>query len=152
VRVSQYTEQSLRDAVSKSFSWSSVCRLVGVKPATGSQTYLTKKCKNLGIDSSHFTGRLWSKGKKLGSKRPIEDYLSNKVFIGSHSLKLRLWKDGLKPKFCEVCRFFEWMGKEIPLELDHIDSNHDNNSLDNLMILCPTCHAQKTRHERKIRD
>lgn len=27
------------------------------------------------------------------------------------------------------------------LEIDHIDGNHENNSKNNLRILCPNCHA-----------
>lgn len=29
----------------------------------------------------------------------------------------------------------------IPLELEHIDGNHKNNSITNLVILCPNCHS-----------
>ena len=34
------------------------------------------------------------------------------------------------------------MGKPIVLQLHHKDGNNQNNSLDNLMILCPNCHSQ----------
>jgi hypothetical protein len=34
------------------------------------------------------------------------------------------------------------MGRPIPLEMDHIDGNNDNNVIDNLRILCSNCHAQ----------
>jgi len=43
---------------------------------------------------------------------------------------------------CQVCGLSEWMGKEIPLELDHIDGNSDNNDEVNLRLICPNCHAQ----------
>lgn len=42
---------------------------------------------------------------------------------------------------CESCGLSEWLGQPIPLELDHIDGNPDNNSETNLRLICPTCHA-----------
>lgn len=33
------------------------------------------------------------------------------------------------------------MGRDIPLELDHIDGERSNNLLENLRLLCPNCHA-----------
>ena len=43
---------------------------------------------------------------------------------------------------CEVCDLTEWRGEAIPLELDHIDGNADNNQENNLRLICPNCHAQ----------
>lgn len=43
---------------------------------------------------------------------------------------------------CEVCGFEEWNGKPIPIELDHIDGDSDNNAEANLRLICPNCHAQ----------
>jgi 5-methylcytosine-specific restriction endonuclease McrA len=43
---------------------------------------------------------------------------------------------------CEVCRGTEWMGQSIPLQIDHIDGNSDNNAPDNFRLICPNCHAQ----------
>lgn len=43
---------------------------------------------------------------------------------------------------CSVCNLYEWNEKEIPLELDHIDGNHHDNSRNNVELLCPNCHAQ----------
>ena len=34
------------------------------------------------------------------------------------------------------------MGANIPLVVDHIDGNPENNSLDNLRTVCPNCDAQ----------
>jgi Zn finger protein HypA/HybF involved in hydrogenase expression len=83
-----------------------------------------------------------------GKTRPIEDYLSNRVAISSDPLRKRLVKEGFKKFECEVCGLGEWMGEEIPLHLDHVNGNHNDNSLENLKILCPTCHAIKTRKDR----
>lgn len=43
---------------------------------------------------------------------------------------------------CEICKETEWMGKPIPLVFDHIDGNSDNNTLDNLRLVCANCDRQ----------
>ena len=43
---------------------------------------------------------------------------------------------------CERCGLGEWMGEPIPLELDHISGDTDDNRAENLRLLCPNCHAQ----------
>ena len=58
-------------------------------------------------------------------------------------------KDSTRKKFllkkrshrCECCGITEWLGHPVPLELDHIDGNSDNNDEMNLRIVCPNCHA-----------
>lgn len=43
---------------------------------------------------------------------------------------------------CEVCHNDTWMGQPIPLQLDHVDGDSDNNLRQNVRLLCPNCHAQ----------
>ncbi|MGB7338353.1 MAG: HNH endonuclease signature motif containing protein, partial [Phototrophicaceae bacterium] len=42
---------------------------------------------------------------------------------------------------CEICGLSEWLNQPIPLELDHIDGDPDNNVESNLRLICPNCHA-----------
>ena len=42
---------------------------------------------------------------------------------------------------CEECGLSEWQDQPIPLELHHRDGNRANNKLNNLVLLCPNCHA-----------
>lgn len=42
---------------------------------------------------------------------------------------------------CNHCKLSEWMGVEIPLEIDHKDGDHSNNARENLEAICPNCHA-----------
>ena len=72
-------------------------------------------------------------------------YLSNITPIQSCELRVLLIDAGLKEAACEKCGLKEWQGKPLPLELHHKNGNHKDNSEDNVMILCPNCHAQITR-------
>ena len=42
-----------------------------------------------------------------------------------------------------------WNNKPLVLQLDHIDGDSDNNSLDNLRLLCPNCHTQTDNYGSK---
>lgn len=47
------------------------------------------------------------------------------------------------PHKCDICG---WDEDERVLEVHHIDENHGNNHIDNLRILCPTCHKKLSLH------
>ena len=87
--------------------------------------------------------------QKLMKTRDMSVYLDNKVPMQSDKLKVRLINEGyLEPK-CAICERNFWIGETIPLQLDHINGNNDDNSLDNLRLLCPNCHAQTPQYRLK---
>lgn len=143
-----YSDDQIKDAVKSSRSIAEVLRKLGLRDLGGNYRTIKNHINRLGLDTSHFTGQLWSKGKSKDKDSinsgafSLEDIFSNKVRVRSSSLKERLIKAGLKERQCEGCKRTEWEGFPIPLELHHKDGNHNNNSLDNLQILCPNCHAR----------
>jgi len=143
----KYTKELLEPIVKESFSVAEVCRKLGITDQTGNITHIKKRIEEFEIDKSHFTGMLWSKGKTLSPKRTMEDYLSNTVSVKSSYLLRRLIKENYKDEKCEKCKSTTWLNQPIPLELHHINCNHNDNSIDNLQILCPTCHAFIHKYE-----
>lgn len=75
-------------------------------------------------------------------------------------------RDKLYPKiksrqmgeYCVSCKrdafILESLGKNSQLVIDHIDNNNENNSLDNLQLLCRGCNTLKNhwRHMPNIED
>lgn len=77
-----------------------------------------------------------------------ELYLSNKKAIASGRLRTMLIRSGIKEARCEYCNQSVWMGYPIPLELHHKNQDHDDNTEDNLLLVCPTCHALITAKDK----
>ena len=144
----KYTEQQLREAVKSSTSVRQVLGKLGLKEAGGNYSSTKRKISQAAIDTSHFTGKGWNKGKKLGPKRTVEEMCASRT-TQSNRLKGRLISEGYKEHKCEVCGITEWNGRPTPIELDHIDGDHSNNQLYNLRIICPNCHAQTDNYRGK---
>lgn len=141
-----YDKEFLQKIILNSLSIAQVCRELELRPSGGNYKKIKILIKNFNIDISHFTGQGWNKNNKfnlLRQKYSIEDILTNKVtYTSSTRLRQRLILEGYKENKCEKCDLSEWMNKQIPLELNHINGNNIDNRLENLEILCCNCHAQ----------
>lgn len=74
-----------------------------------------------------------------------ENYNADFSYDGKGSHKKVLIKE--RGHKCQTCLLTEWLYEPIPLELEHIDGDNRNNVKDNLLLLCPNCHA-KTKFYR----
>lgn len=137
----KHSEDKLREVIAVSTSLRQVLNKLGLKEAGGNYHTLHKYIEHYNIDISHFTGKVWSKGLKLEPRRDIQLYLNNSHAIQSNKLRKRLLLDNIFEHKCASCHGTSWLSQPIPLELDHINGNPQDNSLENLRLLCPNCHA-----------
>ena len=97
---------------------------------------ILKKIKKLELDTTHLR------------KEPTNNFDLNKKLVenkkyGSNRLKKQLYKEQLKLEKCEKCGTDDiWIGAPLVHQLDHINGNNKDNRIENLQILCPSCHSQ----------
>lgn len=150
----KWTDTQLKNAVAKSKSYRSVIKQLGLVPAGGNYDQVKRKIKELNLDTSHFTGKVWNKGMTGLSvfRIPLKEVLVKNSDFQSYKLKKRLYYEGLKKPRCELCGWAKQsMDGRIPLELDHINGDRYDNRIENLRILCPNCHSLQPTHRGKNR-
>jgi hypothetical protein len=148
-RRSRWSDDDLRAAVAASPGYAATLRALGLIPAGGNYDRLQRRIRELGIDTSHFTGQGWNKGGKFVPRpaRPLEEVLVAGQWTASHNLKERLLRAGLKKAECELCGWAQRAPDgRIPIELDHMNGDKNDNRLVNLRILCPNCHSLQPTH------
>ena len=108
-------------------------------------------------------------GEKTKTRHQIK-YCSNKCQMElQHRLFIDEWKKGksvitknisgylkryLISKIGEKCSVCGWNKRhsitgKVPLEIDHVDGNAENNKESNIRLICPNCHAL-TPHFRNL--
>ena len=146
-----YTKELLEEKIKNCYSFAELCRRLGLNPKGSNPKTLRKKLDLFGIDYSHFTGQGWNVGLKFKPRisKSLDLILTENSTYQSYKLLKRLIIEGKKEKKCECCGSIKWNGREIPLELHHINGNRADNRLENLQVLCPNCHALTDNYRGK---
>jgi hypothetical protein len=153
----RYSRDQLADAVAESFSISETLRNLGMCPAGGSHAVIKKYLVEWDIDASHFDSHHHQRfgGKWKSHATPLSEIMvEDSTYRNRVALKERLYREGIKQRFCELCSQDEiWNGRRMALILDHINGISDDNRLENLRIVCANCNATLDTHcGRNIRE
>lgn len=140
----------LRKAVADARSYADVLRRLDLEVGGSVYRRLKRRIAELDLDTGHFLGRQWSKGRPgrtPGGARALEEILvRDSTYSSTSTLKKRLFREGLLEKRCYVCGLTEWRGRPAPLRLDHINGDRRDNRLENLRAICPNCDAFTDTH------
>lgn len=159
------TDDEFIKIVKESFTYTEIHKKIDI---TALDTECVKnKIKELKIDITHFS----QKNKKkininnqdinktvvLQTKKyyteteidKIKEHLFNNILIKSdkykngNGIKKYLYRTGLKEKKCEECGLKTiYNDKPIKFDLEHINGDNTDNRIENLKILCRSCHSQ----------
>jgi transposase-like protein len=150
----KYSEEALAAAVAASPTQSEAMRKLGIPVTGSSHRHIAKRVRAAGLDTTHFT----RKGNPLlisPSKKAPEEVLVHLPEGSNRTRRSTLARALLEMgvtykcagKRCKVSA--HWNGKEILLQVDHIDGDGMNNLFENLRFLCPNCHSQTDNYAGK---
>ena len=109
-----------------------LCVLCKKELRISSAKYCSSKCR-VDFQYNAYIDR-WKKGIEGGHRGRFKDQISN---------HLRRYMGEKFDHKCVKCGWGETniYTNKIPLQVDHLDGDHLNNSEDNLQLLCPNCHS-----------
>lgn len=145
-----YTKEQIAEAVEKSTNFSQVFRNLSLLVNGGSYDWIKSAIKRYSISTEHFckvNSALKEAGIMASRRKAAEKFKEPDISTGNRiaAQTLRNYLSFHKVEsVCKCCGLKEWMGKPLRLDIDHIDGNPINNSLDNLQFICPNCHRAKT--------
>lgn len=150
MKFNKIEKQFIIDSIKSSISFREICSKLNISFGGSSVKNIKQFIKENNLSSSHLVGKHHNKNKGRKNTK-TESYLSGEQKITPHKLRIRLLKDGIFKSECSCCKNTEWLGNKIPLELHHKDGNKQNNSIENLLLLCPNCHYFTENYKSKNR-
>lgn len=136
--------EKFENLIKNSKNYTEVVIKLGLSPrCSGNFQTVKKYILKYNIDISHFTGGEFKKGNLPQNRIDLDKVLIKNSFFNRGKLKIKLYKENLKEKKCEICGIGEdWFGgTKLVHILDHINGDPYDNRIENLRIVCPNCNS-----------
>lgn len=127
--IRSHDKDYLQHIVDSCCSFSEVAEKLGYK----SSSHIKKNLDKMDIDYAHFDLGYH------GNRKEIDDLKENTHFTHAQLVRMLMEIREIKCEYCGLSN--EWNGQALHLEIHHKNSNHSDNRIENLMIVCPNCHA-----------
>lgn len=153
-KIAQMSKRELQRLANESDSIRQMLENAGYSRNSGSmQQRLSERIKLEGIDVSHFSAQLAKRRARSIAKYTLAEILiKDSPYTNISRLKMRLIESGLLAYRCRDCgNKGRWKGLPLSLQLEHIDGDCRDHSLENLCFLCPNCHSQTDTYAGKNR-
>lgn len=138
-RKRSWTDEQLETAVAGARNFNETMLALGLAIGNKNRERVRDRARELGLDTSHFR---WGRGF---DRRTFDPFVKGVEF---NTTTKRYYMELVEYK-CVLCGISEWLGNPLILQVDHVDGDRTNNTLENLRLLCPNCHSQTETWSKK---
>jgi 5-methylcytosine-specific restriction endonuclease McrA len=138
----KFSDEAFTKIILSSDSCITAMKSLGFTCVAGNARKTVKRRINeLNISTEHWLDT--TKNAHIASEIPHDEYFAKNTYHNGGHTRKRILKYKLFPYKCAICgNIGEWFGLPLTLQIDHINGDHTDNSLENLRFLCPNCHSQ----------
>lgn len=121
------------------------CRTSAINLARKKKTKICKCGNNIDNQSHLYCStecRTNSRKERVMNNALTNNTIHNRKTLKKYIIESRGYQ-------CEICKNSEWLSNPIPLELHHINGLANDNTWENLQLICPNCHTFTPYHKGK---